>query len=223
MRSPLPVEGERVADERPRDGRDRDRGDAHHERVERVLRAHEARVEEPERRRHQQHQRGGGEHPGGVAGVDLGGRAASGCRSGAHRRHGAVVGLAGADADRPARAGRRRSCRRRPRRSARPRRAPRSSARRTASETAISKRTFSDEPHLHGRAAVGLDPVELAAVALHAAHREPAHLGAVERFQHVVRLLRPDDPDHELHRDARKLTEEPDDAGRATMRRALSG
>ena len=55
------------------------------------------------------------------------------------------------------------------------------------------------EPHLHGRAAVGLDPVELAAVALHAAHREPAHLGAVERLQHVVRLLRPDDADHEFH------------------------
>ena len=68
-----------------------------------------------------------------------------------------------------------------------------------SSETAISKRTFSDEPHLHGRAAVGLDAVELAAVALDAAHREPAHLGAVERLEHVVRLLRADDADHELH------------------------
>ena len=35
------------------------------------------------------------------------------------------------------------------------------------------------EPHLHGRAAVGLDPVELTPVALDAAHRDAAHLGAV--------------------------------------------
>ena len=55
------------------------------------------------------------------------------------------------------------------------------------------------QAHLHARAAVGLDPVELTAVALHAAERDPAHLGAVERLQHVVRLLRPDDADHELH------------------------
>ena len=36
-------------------------------------------------------------------------------------------------------------------------------------------------------------------MALDAAHREPADLGAIERLQHVVRLLRPDDPDHEFH------------------------
>src|SRR4029079_16841428 len=47
-------------------------GDRHHERVERVLRAHEARVEEPERRRHHQDERGCGEHPGRVARVHLG-------------------------------------------------------------------------------------------------------------------------------------------------------
>src|SRR3954452_13987359 len=55
------------------------------------------------------------------------------------------------------------------------------------------------EAHLHGRAAVGLDALELAAVALHAADRDAAHLRAVERLQHVVHLLRPDDADHELH------------------------
>ena len=55
------------------------------------------------------------------------------------------------------------------------------------------------EAHLHGGAAVGLDAVELAAVALDAAHREPAHLGAVESLQHIVRLLRAHDADNELH------------------------
>ena len=52
---------------------------------------------------------------------------------------------------------------------------------------------------LDGRAAVGLDPVELAAVALDVADRDPAHLGAVEGLEHVIRLLRADDPDDELH------------------------
>src|SRR6201999_683219 len=37
--------------------------------VQGVLRPHEARVEEPERGRHEQHERGGGEHPRGVARV----------------------------------------------------------------------------------------------------------------------------------------------------------
>ena len=55
------------------------------------------------------------------------------------------------------------------------------------------------EAHLHRRAAVGLDPVELTAMALHAAHRDAAHLGTVERFQYVVRLLRAHDADHEFH------------------------
>src|SRR4051812_12076267 len=55
------------------------------------------------------------------------------------------------------------------------------------------------EPHLHGRATVGLDALELAAVALDAADRDTADLGAVERLQDVVDLLRPDDADHELH------------------------
>src|SRR6185312_1823511 len=55
------------------------------------------------------------------------------------------------------------------------------------------------QTHLDRRAAVGLDTVELAAMALHSAHRDAPHLGAVERLEHVVRLLGPDDADHELH------------------------
>ena len=55
------------------------------------------------------------------------------------------------------------------------------------------------QPDPHGRAAVGLDAVELTAVTLHPAHREPSYLGAVEGFQHLVRLLGTDDPDNELH------------------------
>src|SRR5919112_719471 len=61
------------------------------------------------------------------------------------------------------------------------------------------------EPHLlrqpdaDGRAAVGLDAVELTAVTLHAAHREPSDLGAVQRLEHLVGLLGTDDPDHQLH------------------------
>ena len=46
--------------------RDRDRAErdeAHHHGVQRVLRAHHAAVEEAQGRRHQQHQRGGDEHP----------------------------------------------------------------------------------------------------------------------------------------------------------------
>src|SRR4029077_7322734 len=43
--------------------------DAHHEGVEHVLRAHQPGVEEPQRRRHQQHQRSRDQHPGGIAGV----------------------------------------------------------------------------------------------------------------------------------------------------------
>ena len=192
------VERERVADERPGDGRDAERGDAHHERVERVLRAHEPGVEEAERRRHQQDERGRGEHPRGVAGVDAAG----------HRCDGSIT--------RPPGSRRRASVspvRIRTTRSSgttkilpsptSPVRAPSQSASivgsTNSSETAISKRDLLGEPHLHGRAAVGLDAVELAAVALDAAHRDAAHLGAVERFEHVVGLLRPDDRDHEFH------------------------
>src|SRR5687767_12741689 len=52
------------------------------------------------------------------------------------------------------------------------------------------------QPHLYRRSAVCLDAVELAAVALDTGHRYAPYLGAVERLQHVVRLLRPNDPDN---------------------------
>src|SRR3954452_21452534 len=52
--------------------------------------------------------------------------------------------------------------------------------------------------HLHGRAAVRLDALELAAVPLHPADRNAPDLGAVEGFQGVVRPLGPDDADDEL-------------------------
>jgi hypothetical protein len=52
---------------------------------------------------------------------------------------------------------------------------------------------------LDGAASVGLDPVELTAVALHPAHRYSPDLGAIEGLEHVVRALGPDDPDHKLH------------------------
>ena len=83
------VERQRVAHGGPRHGRDRERGDAHHEGVEGALRAHEPGVEEPERRGHHDHERRGGEHPGGVAAVhpaDGGDQ-----RSGAHLRTGVTA------------------------------------------------------------------------------------------------------------------------------------
>ena len=55
------------------------------------------------------------------------------------------------------------------------------------------------EPHLHGRSAVRLDPVELAAMALDAAHRDPAHVGPIERFEHLVGPFGTDDSDHQFH------------------------
>src|SRR3954469_4925272 len=118
--------------------------------------------------------------------------------SGTHRRHGAVVDLAGADPDR--------------------------AHERDDEDLAVANLAGADaladrldgrlhevlrhgdldadlvrKAHLHGRAAVGLDALELATVALHAADRNAAHLGPVERLEHVVDLLRPDDADHELH------------------------
>ena len=56
-------EGQRVAGQRPRHGDRAERHEAHHHRVEGVLGAHHAAVEEAQGRRHQQHQRGGDEHP----------------------------------------------------------------------------------------------------------------------------------------------------------------
>ena len=193
------AERERVGDDRPRDRHDAERGDAHHERVQRVLRAHEPGVEEPERRRHQQHERRRDEHPGGVAGVDRGRRSSE----------------QAAHLSRPASP---RPCPPRPSGCGRPARAastkifpsPTSPVRAPSqialtvgstksSETRDLEAHLLGELHLHGRAAIGLDAVELAAVALDPAHREPAHLGAVERLEHVVRLVRPHDRDDELH------------------------
>ena len=55
------------------------------------------------------------------------------------------------------------------------------------------------ERHLHARAAVVLDVLHLAAVALHAADRQAAHLGVKQRLEHVAQLLGPDDRDDEFH------------------------
>ena len=55
------------------------------------------------------------------------------------------------------------------------------------------------EAHLHRGATVGLNPLQLTAVTLHAAHRNPPHLSAIERLQYVVGLLRPHDANHEFH------------------------
>ena len=186
------AEGERVADGRPGHRRDRDRRDAHHERVERVLRAHEPRVEEAERGGHEQDERGGDEHPRGVARVD-------------RPTSGSLTGVTAPCRSRPVRM-----------RTARssgttkilpsptsPVRPPSQSASIVGSTNGVGDRDLEadllGEAHLHRGAAVGLDAVELAAVALHAAHRYSAHLGAVERLQHVVGLLGPNDPDDELH------------------------
>src|SRR4051812_28439587 len=116
----------------------------------------------------------------------------------AHRRHGAVVDLAGAYSDR-----------------AHERHHEDLAVADLAGSRALAERVdgrldevlrhrdlaadLVGEAHLHGRAAVGLDTLELAAVTLHAADRDTSYLGPVERLQHVVDLLRPDDADHELH------------------------
>ena len=64
-------ERQRVAEHRPQHADESQRDEAHHHRVERVLRADQAAVEEGQRRRHQQHQRGGDQHPGGVGPTEL--------------------------------------------------------------------------------------------------------------------------------------------------------
>ena len=54
---------ERVADDRPQHADEPERDDAHHHRVQDVLGAHQAAVEERQRRCHEQHERCGSEHP----------------------------------------------------------------------------------------------------------------------------------------------------------------
>ena len=186
------VEGKRVADRRPGHRGDGDRADAHHERVERVLRTNEAGVEEAERRGHHQDERRRDQHPGGVAGADLPGLVI------VHRGDRAHVGVAGADADRVLQ-----------------RQDEDLAVADLAGAGALAKGVdgrldelvgdgdlqpdLVGEPHLDGRAAVGLDPLELTPMSLHATHRDPAHVGAVERLEHIVRLLRPHDADHQFH------------------------
>ena len=78
-------EGQAVAGDAPDDGDDAGDDEALHQRGEDVLLAHHAAVEQCQAwDGHQQHQRGAGKHPGGVAGVDLGRAGVVG--QGRHRR-----------------------------------------------------------------------------------------------------------------------------------------
>src|SRR4051794_12900559 len=52
---------------------------------------------------------------------------------------------------------------------------------------------------LHRRSAVCLNPVKLTAVALDSSQRDPGYFRPVEGFQHVVRLFRTNDSDHQFH------------------------
>ena len=194
------VEGERVADQRPGDHRHGDRGDAHHEGVEGVLRAHQPGVEEPERRGHHQHQRRRDQHPGGVAGVDPDAERAR-RREGAHLSTG-VTASASASPVRMRTARSSGTTKILPSPTSPVRAALAERVDRRLDEVVGDRDLEADllrQAHLHRRPAVGLDPLQLAPVPLHAAHRDPAHLGAVERLQHVVGLLRPHDADHQLH------------------------
>src|SRR6476660_4792784 len=53
--------------------------------------------------------------------------------------------------------------------------------------------------HLHGRAAVRLDPFGLATMPLHAGHGQPPDLRHEQRLEHLVRALGPNDRDDQLH------------------------
>ena len=64
------AEGQRVPDDDPDDADDRHRGEAVHHRAQDVLGPDEAAVEHRQAGHHQQHEGGGGEHPGRGAGVD---------------------------------------------------------------------------------------------------------------------------------------------------------
>ena len=58
--------GQRITQQRPRHRHRAEGDEAHHHRVERVLRSHHAAVEESQRRRHQEHERRGHQHPGDI-------------------------------------------------------------------------------------------------------------------------------------------------------------
>ena len=71
-------EGEAVAVDRPQQGHHAGDGEALHQHRQHVLAAHHAGVEQRQAGNgHEQHQRGGRDHPGGVAGVELVGAAAA--------------------------------------------------------------------------------------------------------------------------------------------------
>ena len=78
-------ERQRVGDERPDDAGEGERDETHHHRVQRVLRAHEAAVEERQHRGHQQHQCRRAEHPRGISLVHASPRPAP-VRAGVHGR-----------------------------------------------------------------------------------------------------------------------------------------
>src|SRR6185437_6224658 len=53
--------------------------------------------------------------------------------------------------------------------------------------------------HLDGGATVGLDPIGFPAVPHDAGDGESPHLGAIQRLEHLVESIRPDDGDDEFH------------------------
>jgi hypothetical protein len=65
-------ERERVADQHPQNRYERKGDERLHDRADDVLRPHEPPVEEGQSGRHEHHEGGGGEEPGGVATVDVG-------------------------------------------------------------------------------------------------------------------------------------------------------
>ncbi len=62
------------------------------------------------------------------------------------------------------------------------------------------------ERHLDAGAAIVLDVLDLAAVALHAADRQAAHVGVKQRFEHVAELLGTDHRDDQFHNPPRLST-----------------
>ena len=81
-------EGQRIAGDHPGEGHQRADGERLHQRGDDVLLAHHAGVEQAKARNgHQQHQRGAGHHPGGVASVDRRRLGVGGHRAAGHGQH----------------------------------------------------------------------------------------------------------------------------------------
>ena len=187
---------------------DAERGEAHHQRVERVLAANEPAVEEREPRHHEHHERGGDQHPRGVARGDVGGvhaltpvasACALRCTSSAVTGVSAALSrLAGADAH--------------------------DALERLHEDLAVAdfarargvddrldrrldERLRARHLDLHlvaelehdGRAAIVLDDLALAAVAAHATERHAGDAGPEERFLDRREALGADDAGDELH------------------------